>query len=369
MTPFRLLRPGFMLRSARSMRRRPRLDPLTVDAVLEAFGEPRRGRIAPPGDGGGRSASVIVETSSGRRLLKRYKPAVRDEAIVHEHSVLLHLSRIGFGSSVRVVARPDDGGTVVTLEGDRYALFEYIPDAFQYYRYLMTSSTRRGYVAQAGDLLARFHAALRGFTPSGMNWIGFDPATGRRERDQEWYAERLERCRRAGRDSTDDVVRDLVRRADALGDELSRLEGRLEAAGLERQVIHGDFGPHNLLFRQAGPPMVIDLEISRLDWRSLEVANALWRFGFDERRGPRLADMAALLDAYQERLPLAPSELARLAELWRFSHVRRVISNWDLLGSDAEPDARRKVGRHLAMLDWMNADAPQFRAIVPSPVA
>ena len=368
MTPPRVLRPGFMLRSVRSIGRRPRLTTATVDAVLEAFCEPRGGRIMIPRDGGGRSASVILETVHGRRVLKRYKHAVRDEAIVHEHSVLLHLARIGFGSSVRVVARPGDGGTLVTIDGDRYALFEFIPGAFQYYRYLMTPDARRAFVGQAGDLLARFHAALRDFTPSGMNWNGIDPTTGRRERDLHWYLERLERCRRSGQDSTDTVVRELVRRADALGDELARLESRLEAAGLDRQVIHGDFGPHNLLFRDAAPPVVIDLEISRLDWRPLEVANALWRFGFDERRGARLADMATFLDAYQERLPLAQPDLALLADLWRFSHVRRVISNWDLMAGASEPDARRKVGRHLAMIDWMNADAPRFRSIVPSPV-
>ena len=356
-------RPGFMLSSVRSLRLRPGIADMDVDAVLAAFARPRRGAVRVPRDAS-RSPSVIVDTPAGPLFLKAYKPTVRDEAIVHEHSILVGLAAAGFPSSVHVVATPG-GQTVVRHEGRRFALFDYVDDGFHYYMYLFSPGRRRSFVARSGELLARLHQAMARVAPLGSNWIGIDDASGRRERDAGWYAERLDRSRRASLDTTDPVVRQLLGRTGELGDLLAALEPRLEAAGLERQTVHGDFGPHNVLFRSGAPPVVLDFEIARLDWRGLEVVNALGRFCFDGRFGARLPDMAAFLGAYQATFALPDLELALLPDLWRFSHGRRVISNWDLLCREPDRWALWRIRRHLALLDWMSSGASRFRSIVP----
>jgi Ser/Thr protein kinase RdoA (MazF antagonist) len=93
-------------------------------------------------------------------------------------------------------------------------------------------------------------------------------------------------------------------------------------------VIHGDFGIHNLIFPSKGPPVPIDFELSRRDWRMNDLISAA---GKHRLRGGAydLESMRVFIEAYDERLPLAPSERELFAQIWSHYKLRAAVQYWN----------------------------------------
>lgn len=336
----RLARPGRVLDVVHARLRPPAIDRTLVEAVLDRYGL----RLTKPPrnlPSGWRNRSVVAHTTEGRKVLKRYRDDWAVPTIVHEHSILHRLEYAGF-PAVRLVATVE-GETLVQAGDGRYAVFE-----FEHGRnlagHVLPRRTRVRLWAHAGRLLARFHRDLRGFTPAGRHHLGFRGPAASRWRDTSWHLRALQELpRQIPRGAADTAsavsLRWLGDNAARVADQILELEERLADAPLERVVIHGDFGIHNLLIRRDGTSTVHDLELARLEWRLLDLVIVLSRTGRELGR--------AFLDGYDGKAGAPAEERRYLREVWEHYHLCGGVQSWSTyarLGGEARlATARRRI--------------------------
>jgi Ser/Thr protein kinase RdoA (MazF antagonist) len=306
---------------------RPGLDSDTVTAVLAACG------LRPLGVAGwapgGRGTSVIVDSDSGRLLVKRYKPTVDVDALHGEHAILRRLEDLDFPAT-RLVATLD-GDTLLERADGRFAVFRYLDGYRRADDRLLTLADARILLEMSGATLAALHDALASFVPPTDNPNGFRSSDGTRVRDLPWLGERLAAARTAASSlAGGDPAHAILAGADRAEATLADLESELTAAQLPRLVIHGDYGPYNLLVRSGRPLVVVDFELARLDWRLTDLATALPRFARG-RRGPSDDRAIAFATGYLERSSIRPSELDRLPLVGAYLALRRAaicLARW-----------------------------------------
>lgn len=317
-----------------------------VSQVLATFDLVALGPIRDiPGES--RSSNVVVETAAGTKVLKRYKSSVTEAMIVHEHSVLSYLATLDFPAP-RLTST--DGVTMSELGGRWYALFDYSPGYFHFHNYLWLPQRRQDFVVLSGGALGALHRALDGFTPSGLNPHGFASIAGTRWRDVEWYLALLEQSRRrAGSAPGDgaDLLNAMVREHSSMVEcELRSLDAELSSAGLRRQVIHGDYGPYNLLFKPGERIMILDFEMTRIDWLIVDVAKSYQQFGMN-RLGVQPARISRFLAGYEAMLPLDRDEVRLIPSVWLFLTLRRIVVYWDRFLETGQQQWLREAQRKL----------------------
>jgi homoserine kinase type II len=343
-----------------SERHPPRLSPAEVTAVLAVFdinaSDDLKGISATS-----RADNVVVTTSAGRKLLKRYKASVTAPSVVHEHSILRHLNALDFPTPRLVAAA--DGATAREVGGRWHALFDYLPGYFHYHEHLWPPRTYRTLVGLSAQALGALHEALDGFSPQGINPNGFASLDGPRHHDLQWYLEGLERARAHRRDADGGAAfrAMLDREGGPVEQQLRALDRELAAADLPRQVIHGDYGPYNLLFRRGERVVILDFELARIDWRVADVAKSLQQFGVT-RHGLRPRRIAAFVDAYDRRRPLTPVERRLLPDVWRFLTLRRVIVCWDRYTESQEARWLAEARRKLSLVEMIQGFAVTLSA-------
>jgi Ser/Thr protein kinase RdoA (MazF antagonist) len=79
----------------------------------------------------GRSNNWVLITNNGKKILKRYKPSVEAEQILHEHAILSQLAQIQFPAPR--LNKNLHGETLTIIENSRFALFDYLDGYFQYH--------------------------------------------------------------------------------------------------------------------------------------------------------------------------------------------------------------------------------------------
>lgn len=225
--------------------------------VINAIHRFKRGSMQSP--------KVLVRAARGDFILKRRAPDRGDaRRVAFAHRVQMHLADRRFPLPRLVRSRPD-GQTLVVLEGRMYEMFEFIPGE-RYDQSLATTDS-------AGRALASLHLALADFVP------GDDAPTGTYH-------------------NADGVRSNLDAAASHLGpgerEAVSRLRATYEDASLraeERgiaswpvQVVHGDWHPGNMLFRQGAVAAIIDYDTVRVAPRAVDVANGALQFSL--MRGP-----------------------------------------------------------------------------------
>jgi Ser/Thr protein kinase RdoA (MazF antagonist) len=335
--------------AARALARRRTILPSreAVAGLLDRYGLQPDTSLRPTRSPGGRGASYVVETPSGRLLLKGYKPNVGPDAIRGEHSILAELARCGLPAPLLHPAT--NGDTWVEVTGARYAAFDYMGGYAHPHEQLMWPPDRRTFELTAGSALAAFHDALDGFEPAAHNPNGFAGRDGERVRDLVWFRARLDEIGAAREAAPGDPSPDAVA---WVARELPRIDQRLAEANLPRAVIHGDYGPYNLLVRRKRPIVIIDLELSRVDWRLADLAGALPRFaqrrvGFDTGAARRF------VAGYRRRADLPASEMALLPDVLTYLSLRRAVVCWTRAGEDrrdrwtAEAATRLRLAREL----------------------
>ncbi|HEX2142120.1 MAG TPA: phosphotransferase, partial [Candidatus Limnocylindria bacterium] len=268
----------------------------------------------------GRSDVVSLSTDRGTIIIKRYRASVDDPAIAGEHSVLLELGRRCFPAP-RLVGGPS-GETLVRHAGERYAAFEALEGYQPAHALLSLPGAARRLARDAGRSLAALHSALDRFAPSGTNPDGLSWPDGGRVRPVDWYLERLSAAT-GGRGLDPDEQR-------RAGERLAALETELPARLPRRAVIHGDYGPYNLLVRPGEPLVVTDFELARLDWSLTDLATALPRFAAN-RFGLSHRRALAFLDGYTAVIPLSEEERRLIPQVLEYLSLRRVavcVGRW-----------------------------------------
>jgi Ser/Thr protein kinase RdoA (MazF antagonist) len=324
----RMPRPSRVTALVASRFGQPLIEPATVREVLQRYdleplAAPRNLRL------GRRSLNAAVTTRRGPKVLKLYRPQWNRSTVAYGHSILLELAACGF-PAVRLYPT-STGATAVTI-GDRvFALFDFVPGVNYSLNYLLRSDRLR-LTRIAARTLAAFHRRLEHFVPAGGDHhLGLASPSGPRRRDMAWHEAKVGELR-ARADEIENpeaacLARTLDCTAEAVLDELDRLDAVLSSACLHRLVIHGDYGLHNLIYR-ADEAIPVDFEVSRLDYRVNELVSVLGKHRY---RGGRydLESMHTFMTAYADDFPLTPDERSLFPEVWRSYKLQAAVQYWN----------------------------------------
>ena len=325
---FYLPRPDRFVSRFRARLSKPSIDPgmincLLNDYDLELVSKP----YVPPGRG--RSNSIIIDTDQGRKVLKWYKDTVLDSMIEHEHSIVEYLK--GNGYHVPKIATTNNGNTVTTSGSARYVLFDFIDGGFHYHNYWFPPSQEKRYISASGKELAVLHQGLKGFIPKGNNPNGFTGLDEDRGRNLDWYLRQSKNNQKlfiqmsGGKPHRAEYK--LQSQAEKNQKSLVELEKEINQANLPKQIIHGDYGPYNILFKGNKIIAVIDFELSRLDWRITELVYALPRFA-ETRLGFDFNKVNCLIDSYRSIYRIDNIELQLIPRIWKYFRLKRCIVCW-----------------------------------------
>lgn len=347
--PLAVPRPGTVLEAISAAVHPPAIPLRELEHVLDLYGLSRTGR-ARNFALGWRSSIVSVPTASGRLVVKRYRDAWDEETIRHEHSILTELERIEF-PAVRLV-RPKGAGSFAVHDGGRYAIFEFVGGRSVTGRY-MTSGGRRSLFLHMGGVLARFHTALDGFAPEFEHHLGYTTSAGGAPRDLAWHLQTLETLARS--ESTQhpeerDLRHRLVAEWGLLEKRLVELDRMLTTSDLSAGVIHGDFGPHNVIFDRSGRTVVHDFELSRVDWRMIDLVGGLSRWRADAGR--------AYLEGYCRASPDSLGDLSMLPIVWEHYRLCGAIQSWHTFRELGDPDRLETAKRRLDEAFDLRRDGP-----------
>jgi Ser/Thr protein kinase RdoA (MazF antagonist) len=302
----------------------------------------------------GRSQNWIFVTNSGKKILKKYKPSVDADNILHEHSILSQLALQQFPAPR--LNKNLHGETLIEIGNSRFALFDYLDGYFQFHEQIYFPSRASTFLALAAVSLASLHGTLRDFTPVGKNPNGFLSKDGPRWRDLKWYREQLavnklqtfEKLRKKPQRELN-VIHS---RAEWIEDRLTELDEILAAAPLERVIIHGDYGPYNLLFKNGNPVVVIDFELARLDWPLTDLAYAMTTFARN-RLGFQQKKMRQFIQTYQEASQIGTEQLDYLPDVWEYLSLRRFIVCWGRALETGHKNWLVEAQDRMRMIDWI----------------
>ena len=236
-----------------------------VDAIEEF---PRGSRRAP---------KLIIRSEHGTHLLKR-RATGRDDPfkVAFCHEVQLFLTQKQFPLPHLIGTRRDNN-SMLQWNGAIYELFEFVKGANYDGSPLATT--------ESGKTLALFHKLLRDYQPEYEPSVGTYHASPTVATSINVIPRTLAKVDPATTDQADQIhrmleyLRSSYDEAAARVDELGLTEGPM-------QVIHCDWHPGNMLFRDCRIVAVIDYDGARLQQRMIDVANGALQFSIRGRGDP-----------------------------------------------------------------------------------
>jgi homoserine kinase type II len=230
------------------------------------------------------NSNFLLETEVGRYILTLYERRVRADDLPYFLNLLTWLADNGFPSARPVPDR--QGRTLKTVRGKPAAIVEF----------LIGISVRRPTAAhcrEAGAGLARLHLAGQGYA-------------GRRENDlgQPAWAPMF-----AGLWAEAEALKPGL--ADTIRADLDYL-GRDWPRDLPTGVIHADFFPDNVFFRDGKFAAAFDFYFACDDTYAYDLAIALNAWCFEQDGSFNLTAGRAMLAGYQAHRPLSVEERAAL---------------------------------------------------------
>jgi len=252
--------------------------------------------------GSRRSPKILIDTTSGRYVLKR-RAQGRDKParVTFAHTVLWRLREKGIPVPDLLRTR-DSRESMLIIHGRVYELFKYVPG--DHY------DASLAHTSQGGKTLARIHRALRNFQTAWQ-----PPAGGYHDSDRV----------RAGLNSIPSAVSShdsvLGHESDLLAliqelyesyENATRAVNRLGFRGWESRIIHGDWHPGNLRYRNDRVVAVLDFDAARRCPPVMDLANGMLQFSIvrnagDPERWPDFFDQARMrrfFAGYADRIRL-----------------------------------------------------------------
>lgn len=345
-----LPRPSRLSEFVKSRIRSLDIEMETVQTVVDRFGLKL---LEPPSNLplSRRTRNLMLHTSAGRKVIKRYRARLQKETIIYSHSILERLTEIGFPGP-RLTVTPQ-GESFASLESGNYALFDFVKGT-NYSLSFVPPAYRHKLMKVAGETLGRLHRALAGFMPDGTHHLGFVSYSGDWRRNMDWHAAKVEEMKEKSQSLPEEDKRHalwLVQNCQYVLDELYRVEETLRLAEPPRVIIHGDYGLHNIVFdRDVVTP--IDFESSRLEWRLSDLVSALSRLRY--RDGTyNFESIRHFIQGYQSAYPIDTEEWRLLPLVWRFHKLRASLIYWNSYFETGGP-ARKLISARDAVgqADW-----------------
>jgi len=269
------------------------------------------------------AAKVFIETDRGKYLLKRRPRGKADpQRVAFSHALQQHLAEQHFPLPHLVRTR-EDNASVLHIGDATYEVFEFI-EGEPYDGSLDATH-------DVGKTLGVYHRIVHGFdAPSEPPGGSFHDASGIHES----FA-RLFQVLAPGptaKDRQDDLRKILA----ALKRDYQRAADEANALGLpewETQIIHSDWHPGNMIFKDQKVVAVIDFEAARVQPRVIDVANGSLQFSMltgsrDLATWPEQADtdrVCRLLQGYDETNQLSEAELKAIVPLMREALIAQSI--------------------------------------------
>jgi homoserine kinase type II len=225
--------------------------------------------------GSPQSPKVMIDAARGRFLLKRRSPRTSDPfRVAFVHGVQLSLAARGFATP-RIIGTRHENNSMLQRDGFVYEMFAFVEGE--------PYTGRDSEVADAARQLSRLHALIADYRPART----VPQLPGR------VGANLVEACDVVGR--MDPAFGQNLLHIRAAADEARRVLDRSDLSSRGSIIIHGDWHPGNMIFREGHVAAVLDFDSARLAPAIIEVANGLLQFsmtrhGVDPRSWPHAPD-------------------------------------------------------------------------------
>jgi homoserine kinase type II len=213
-----------------------------------------------------RSPKVVIETSRGKFLFKRRVKGREDLAkVAFTHRIQAHLAKQDFPLP-GLVATKDNRSTILTIGEDIYEMFHFV--AGEAYDGSVEATL------QAGRVLGLYHKLLKDFTSD------YRPPSGSYH-NADSILQAISRTVSSLPLEARPPAEELNELVGSLRDSYKRSAEQAEKLGLdswEQQIVHGDWHPGNMLFRDRKVAAVVDYDSARLQQRAVDLANGALQF-------------------------------------------------------------------------------------------
>jgi len=233
------------------------------------------------------NSNFLLETQAGRFILTIYEKRVREEDLPFFLGLLRWLAEHGYPSATPMAAR--DGALLKRVRGKPCAIVSFLPGL----------SVRRPTVAhcrEAGEGLARLHLAAEGFSGTRANDLG-----------QAAWAPMFE-----GLAADAEGLKPGL--AEVIAADLAHL-AKAWPADLPSGVIHADYFPDNVFFREGRFAGTIDFYFACVDALAYDIAIALNAWCFEPDGSFNVTAARAMVGGYEAHRPLSAAERGALPVL------------------------------------------------------
>lgn len=290
---------------------------LTKEQILDVLGRYEIGQVRRVKEflkGSRKAPKYIVDTTAGRFLLKRRASGKNDPfKVAFAHQLQWHLAQKEFPLP-HLIGTQADANSMLQIGDDIYELFEFIKGT------PYDQSVQATF--DAGRTLGRYHRCLEDFE---CQWR---PPRGSYH-DSDAVRQALRRVPKtiATHDSVAGNVDDMLNVVDFLNLAYNNAATAANERGIQDwpvQIVHCDWHPGNLLYRDSRVVAVIDYDAARLLHRATDMANGALQFSIigGDRNDPESwpdyfdeARLKAFLSGYDERNSVSAGELLVLSSL------------------------------------------------------
>ena len=243
--------------------------------IYRIWGFPRGSRQAP---------KAIVKSQKGKFLFKRRYKGIEDiKKIAFTHQIQLSLAAQNFPLPLLLGTR-DENNSMLVLNEHIYEMQEYISGT----NYDGAAETTE----QAGHTLGLYHKLLADFQSD------FEPVTSNYHNTKVIHRA-LQKTTQVLHRQIAEQPQTLLETIEYLRDSYRRCAASADDIGLKdwpSQIVHGDWHPGNMLFRDRLVVAVIDYDTARLHQRVIDLANGALQFsilggGKDPLEWPESPDM------------------------------------------------------------------------------
>jgi Ser/Thr protein kinase RdoA (MazF antagonist) len=315
----------------------------TIETIVEF---PRGSRRAP---------KMLVTSDQGKYLLKRRAKGKDDPyRVAFCHAIQLELAARQFPLPHLIGTRRDNN-SLLQLKGTVYELFEYIPG--QGYPHSLEATF------DAGRVLGLFHKLLEGFHSQWQPGSGSYHAAPSVQNGLASLPTVLA--------SAPAPTADAASVVQYLAESYAHAVEAAEDAGLQgwpKQIVHADWHPGNMLFRDNHIVAVIDYDSSRLLPRVIDIANGALQFSIiggeeDVARWPDYLDESRFkrfLRGYDEVVLLSQAELGALPWLMIEALIAEAVLPIAATGHFGKMDGLQFLRMVQRKIAWMQRGADQL---------